>query len=595
MPVGPAPSPLPSRPLAPVPAVVLIALVALWAQPVQALELEVRVEGLTGEYERNVLALLRIYQEREDAELSVLRIEALHRRAPDEIRRALEPFGFYRVEVDASLTRPAAEDGTWVATYQVDAGEPVRVRAVDYRIEGPGADDPAFPARFPMQAGDVLLHAEYEKAKESIRRIAARRGYLDFQATRHQVVVDLADYGADISLHIDTGERYFLGDVTFAQDILDDRYLQKYVSFEPGDPYDPETLLAFQGTLIGTEYFDRVEIVPQQDKTDAGQRVPILVETSPSKPNKYRFGLGYATDTGPRATLEWRRRYLTRQGHRFKLEATVSEPLQALEGDYRIPVGDPRQDYITIRPDLRAFDTASRKGDSQSLQVAYSVLTPGGWRRTAGIDYRKERFEIADEEDSVDELVPNITWSKTVTDDPVYTSKGHRIKYALLGSLEGFASPATYLSGSVRFKLIRSFFDDYRFIARTDLGATLADSLFDLPASRRFFAGGDNSIRGWSLDVLGPDDPVTNDALGGRYLAVGSVELERRIVGKWSGAVFTDFGNAFDPDFDREVRVGAGFGVRWRSPIGQVRVDLAFALSKDDDPARLHIVIGPDL
>jgi translocation and assembly module TamA len=147
----------------------------------------------------------------------------------------------------------------------------------------------------------------------------------------------------------------------------------------------------------------------------------------------------------------------------------------------------------------------------------------------------------------------------------------------------------------VRLKWIRSFFENYRFITRTDLGATWADSVLDLPASRRYFAGGDNSIRGWALDVLGPNNPLNNDAVGGRYLAVGSLELERRIKGNWSGAVFTDFGNAFDPDFTREVKVGAGAGVRWRSPIGQIRMDVAFALSKENTPARLHVVIGPDL
>ena len=83
----------------------------------------------------------------------------------------------------------------------------------------------------------------------------------------------------------------------------------------------------------------------------------------------------------------------------------------AKEADYRIPVGNPMRDYITIRPDIRSYDTASRQGDAQSLQVAHSVVTPGGWRRTAGIDYRNEQYEVSPEDsESVMELVPNITW-----------------------------------------------------------------------------------------------------------------------------------------------------------------------------------------
>ena len=237
------------------------------------------------------------------------------------------------------------------------------------------------------------------------------------------------------------------------------------------------------------------------------------------------------------------------------------------------------------------------------MRAAHSVITPGGWRRTAGIDYQFEDYEINETgSEQVNELVPNISWSKTVSDDPIYTTNGYRLKYVLLGAVEGVTSNATYLSGGISAKYIRGFADKYRFITRTDLGATFANSVDDLPASRRFYAGGDSSIRGWGFDALGPNDPVTDQTVGGRYLAVGSLELEREITGPWSAAVFTDFGNAFDPDYEQQFEQSVGVGLRWRSPIGQVRFDVAFALTKDegDDkygfpPTRLHLVIGPDL
>jgi len=587
--------------------------VMAWKERVH--KLEVRVEGLTGEYEKNVLALLGIYRERKDKELSVPRVQALHRRAPDQIRKALAPFGLYQAKVvngdgKGTLTGPESENGTWIADYQVVPGEPVRVgptqEFVDYCIKGPddkdciedlSTGDLSFPEKFPMQPGDVLLHSAYDKATEEIRDLAARHGYLDYALTRNRVLIDLDNYQAIIQLHLETGPRYYLGDVRFTQDLFDDRYLAKFVGFKPKEtPYDPEALLTLQGNLLGMEYYERVEVVPHKKMAGASRTIPIEVIATPNKANKYRFGFGYATDVGPRLTLEWRRRYLTRWGHAFRLETNISQPFQRIKGGYRIPIGNPLRDYITIRPDLRSYDIASRKGDTQTLQIAHSVVTPGGWRRTAGIDYRRERFEVAtDDEELVNELVLNITWSKTVTDDPVYTTDGYRIKFALLGATQGLISPSSYLSGSARLKWMKSFLADYRLIARSELGATWANSVYDLPASRRYFAGGDNSIRGWALDVLGPDDPITNEAVGGRYLAVGGLELERRIKGDWSGAVFTDFGNAFDPDFTRKVEVDAGLGVRWRSPIGQIRLDVGFALTKEGSPAWLHIVIGPDL
>jgi len=577
-------------------------------QGVQAFKLEVQVEGLTGEYkkyEKNVMALLGIYQEHKDKDLSVARLKALHRRAPDQIRKALAPFGLYRAKVvngdgRGALTKPEAEGGVWVVRYQVVPGEPVRIgpakESVDYRITGPGAEDPIFPEEFPMQPGHVLLHSEYDKAGDHIRGLAAQNGYLDYKLTLNRALIDLDNYEATIQFHLETGPRYYLGNVSFTQDLLDDRHLARFVGFQPGTHYDPEKLLTLQGNLLGTEYYERVEIVPRKGKAEEDRTIPIEVIATPNKANKHRLGFGYATDVGPRVTLEWRRRYLTRWGHTLKLGTNISQPFQRVKGDYRIPIGNPLRDYITIRPDLRSYNVAGRKGNTQTLQIAHSVVTLDGWRRTAGIDYRREQFEVAaDAAELVNDLVPNITWSKTVTDDPVYTTTGYRIKFALLGTTQGLISPASYLSGSARVKWIKSFLDNYRFIARSDLGVTWTNSVFNLPASRRYFAGGDNSIRGWALDVLGPGDLATNEAIGGRYLAVGSLELERRIKGNWSGAIFTDFGNAFDPDFTRQVEVGAGLGIRWRSPLGQIRLDAAFALTKDGSPARLHIVIGPDL
>jgi len=576
----------------------LVVLGLLLALPGQAwaLRLEVQVEGLEAERERNVLALLGIYQDREDETLTPERVRALHRRAPDQIRSALAPFGHYRVEVDAALQEPPNADDTWIATYRVEAGDLVKVGSVDYRITGPGAQDPAFPAAFSMQVGEVLEHQRYTEARDEILAIAARQGYLDHQLLVHRVLIDLATYEALILIHLDTGPRFYLGEVRFKQDLLDDRFLHKFVTFSPGAVYDPDELLNLQARLLGTEYFDSVELVPLKDELSEDNRVPIEVIATPNKANRYRLGLGYGTDTGPRVTLDWRRRYLTSRGHRLSSELTWSEKVQTLEANYRIPIGDPVRDYLVARPEISIFDLPKRKGETYTLQLAHSVVTPRGWRRALGIDYRYEDYEVDDTDSgTANELVPNASWSKTVSDDPIYTSRGYRLRYNLLGTVEGLVSDASYLSGTVSFKWVRRFAEELRFITRADLGATLADSVSDLPASRRFFAGGDVSIRGWAYGVLGPEDPATDGTLGGRYLAVGSLELERRIKGNWSAAVFTDFGNAFDPDAVNEIAVGAGLGLRWRSPVGQVRVDAAFALTEEGTPARLHLVIGPDL
>jgi translocation and assembly module TamA len=568
----------------------------LAADPAWALKLEVEVTGVEGEQQQNVLALLGIYQERNDEDLSVARMLALHRRAPDQIRDALAPFGLYRVTVEDALNEPAADGGQWVASYRIDPGPAVKVASIDYQIIGEGAENPAFPKQFPMQVGDVLLHSAYEKAKNQITLAASTEGYLDAALVRHSVLIDPVAYEALIEFQMDTGPKYYLGRVQFEQDLLDDRYLQKFVRFKPGTVYDPGRLLTLQGLLLGMEYYDSVEVVPLRDQADSNRVIPIKVIAHRNKANKYRVGVGFATDIGPRFSLDYQRRYIGRRGHKLKSEIQISPTIQSILAEYRIPFRNPVQDYILIRPEIYSFDTASRQGDLFKVTAAHSVLTKGGWRRNIGIDYRYEDYEVADaDSDIFNGLVPHISWSKTKADDPLNTRNGFRLRYLVQGTAGGVLSQTSWLSGSVSYKKIKSFGEDFRLIARTDLGATLAASIEEVPASQRFFAGGDNSIRGWGLDVLGPHDATSNQTTGGRYLAVGSLEVERRIKGNWSGALFTDFGNAFDPALSNAWEQSAGLGIRYATPIGPVRIDFAYALTKDPGGVRLHFGLGPDL
>ena len=324
--------------------------------------------------------------------------------------------------------------------------------------------------------------------------------------------------------------------------------------------------------------------------------MPIEVIATRNKANVYRVGVGYATDVGPRFNLDYRRRYIGRRGHNMKAEIEISEVEQSALAEYRIPIRNPGQDFIFIRPEFNAFDTDSREGDTFKLSVAQSIQTKNGWQRVLGVDYRYESFSVASVDDGTfNGLVPNVSWSKVDANDPINTRNGYRINYYLQGTSEDLLSTSNWLSGQLNYKLIKSLGDKMRFLGRTQLGAIWASNVDDVPASQRFFAGGDTSIRGWAYDVLGPKDPSNGETVGGRYLAVGSLELEHQIVGNWGGAVFTDFGNAFDPEFEAKWEQSVGLGLRYSTPIGPVRVDIAYALTKDPAGFRLHFSLGPDL
>jgi translocation and assembly module TamA len=147
----------------------------------------------------------------------------------------------------------------------------------------------------------------------------------------------------------------------------------------------------------------------------------------------------------------------------------------------------------------------------------------------------------------------------------------------------------TFAQGRALLRGVLPLGERGRLLLRSELGATAVDELGDLPASQRFFAGGDQSVRGYSYQSLGPTDADGN-VLGGKYLSTYSVEAEYRIHGNWGAAVFADAGGA-DDDPSPPLSRGIGAGVRYRAPVGTLQLDLAHPLDGDESGVRPHIGI----
>jgi translocation and assembly module TamA len=176
-------------------------------------------------------------------------------------------------------------------------------------------------------------------------------------------------------------------------------------------------------------------------------------------------------------------------------------------------------------------------------------------------------------------------------DDPNLPRRGQALAIELRAASRSAGSSVDFLQARVQGDWIRGIGADNRVLLRAELGATASPDFQDMPPSLRFYAGGDRSVRGFGYKEIGPDRD--GRVFGGRYLAVASVEFERMFTPEWGGAVFVDAGDAFDDRFDLQVGIGAG--LRWRSPIGPVRVDLAHGIGEAGEAVSLHVRIGPDL
>lgn len=553
------------------------------------------VEGFFSELRQNIELLLSIEQAK-PKELTAARLRQLHRRAPDEIATALEPFGYYRPEVRSSLDREGTE---WTATYEVDPGPRMDVSEVTIEVTGAGAGDEGFRRavrEFPLGEGAPLSHPAYDSGKQAFLDYAAREGYLDADFETAELRVDLDRYAAEVALRFDTGPRYLFGEVAFEQRVLDPDLLRGYVTFDAGEPFDLDELMEMQGALSDSPYFSRVEVLPRRGETE-DLRVPIDVEMVPAARQKWDLGVGYGTDTGPRGSVALELRRINREGHRGEGELLASEIERSFAARYLIPGPYPRTDVITFtlgfseeRPDTSISETAiAGVGLTQSR---------GRWREAFGLTFQRSDFEVGVDSGVSELLIPEAGWSRVRADDRIYATRGERVEFGVRGAEESLGSDSSFVQVSAGAKAVRTLGDRVRVIGRVDLGRTWSDDFRQLPPRIRFFAGGDRSVRGYGYQDLGPRD-VEDNVIGGESLLTASIELDSLFLdfdrfGRWGAAVFYDAGGAAEDLGDR-IEQGAGAGIRWLSPIGLVRADVAWAVSEPDTPVRFHLMIGPDL
>lgn len=173
------------------------------------------------------------------------------------------------------------------------------------------------------------------------------------------------------------------------------------------------------------------------------------------------------------------------------------------------------------------------------------------------------------------------------------TSKGRRYNFDVRGASDSLGSDTSFLQFKASGRWIHSLSERTRLLTRTRLGATLQDEFTELPASVRFFTGGDRSVRGYGFETLGPLDEQ-GKVIGGSHLVEAGIELERMIKDQWSVALFADTGSAFNGT-DVNFSTGIGLGVRWYSPVGPIRLDFAHPLDDATRSLRLHFSLGPDL
>jgi outer membrane protein assembly complex protein YaeT len=519
------------------------------------------------------------------------RVVALHRER-----------GFYETAVTADAT--VAPDGRTVdVVVRVEQGPAVHVDAVDVRVEG---DRPprlsAVIATLPVEAGERFDEDRYTEASRRLKRAYREAGYARVRVDRH-ARVDLGAHTATVRYTVTPGPKSVFGEVhVVGAEKVDPDVIRAEVAFERGQPFDEKVLDRTLEQLRATRLFNVVRL---EEREGTGPVVDVEVHVREAPPRDVQLGIGYDTDEGARAIAGWRHYNFYGGGRQLGFTARISEIQTSALADF-------------LQPHWPTDDTRARLllahvlEDEDSYDVTRSSVTPRlEWRPrpelSAFVFYRLEYDDLTDVEDAVERAVPAAVTGETIlsglglgiellaVDDPLDPTRGVTTTFII---------EPVGLGGDVHFVRVVGEVAVYRPLGVAGLfgvarvRAGVAEPIAgddEIPLFERFYAGGNNSVRGYERRHVGP--LAGGDPIGGRTLVTLSAEMRRAIVGNLGAALFADAGQVgLESDrlpFD-DLQVGVGFGVRYKSPVGPIRVDLGFPLDPPpgDQAWRVHVSLG---
>lgn len=512
------------------------------------------------------------------------------RLASNEISAALQAIGYYNPEFDLAFDQ---NEDCWQATLSLEPGEPVRYRNVSIEVQGAGEQDIRLRdevSKAPT-VGSVLHHGDYTTFKRSLQRMLAARGYVESRIEPSELLVQPSERSVDLEMVIYTGPRYSVGQVMIDDTVFDAGLLDRLVFLRSGKPFDRAELTRQQQNLQSSALI-RSARVEADAKPNAEHVIDVRVSIEPVERIGYFVGAGVSTDRGPRLRGGYRNRRVNSRGHQIDVDLRASPVLSDFSARYRRPLENPLVEWASYQLVLSSESTDTSDSDAAQLGWERVRVLSDQWISTYGVQASQTRFTVADADDQTTLLMPVVGLSRRTADRPSNPRRGTATDINLRAASSAIVSTTDFFQLYVRQRVLYPIGRKGRLRLWAEAGYTWRDDFEELPPEIRFFAGGDNSVRGYDFETIGPRN-AEGQVIGGSRLAAGSIEYEHDIAASFGLAAFFDIGSAFEgsaPDWQR----GTGVGVVWRSPVGPLRAYVAHALDGERG-LRLHISFGADL
>lgn len=509
---------------------------------------------------------------------------ALLARLDDEVMGILRSLGYYSGKVRSS------GDATRVEV-KVVAGPRITVARSEVRIEGPAAENRNVASfvrsRWLLPEGSFFASREWERGKRGLVDALNQRGYLRARLTGSDARIDPALTSAELEVVLDSGPQIAFGELEIGGlERHGERIVEDLRPFRPGDPYSLEQLLAYEAALRDSGYFSGVSVVPELDALEADPdllAVPLSVDLVEYQAKRAVFGVGYSSEQGTRGQVGFEHRNLF--GRSWQLESSLVAAVrrQRLFANVRTPVDASGHFY--------GFGGRREHLDAAGERTRGSNVYFGRGKRTADIEWflslqmqaEERRLEAGEHsaalEDDAHALVLGYSWNLRRLNSRVLPQRGYTVSTQVSGAAKGVASNRSFVrfyGRAMRFFPMprRTFLAGGTLIALGELGWVAAGSRRDIPSENLFRAGGSHSVRGYGYQTLGVKE--AGATVGGRYLGVASLEYQHPVTDSIAAAVFYDIGNATDSIDDYEAVSGYGIGVRWRTPVGPLNLDIAY-------------------
>jgi translocation and assembly module TamA len=550
---------------------------------------------------------------------------ALVTRARDDqarLKDALNSFGHYDATVAITILGKPLDDpslpdaldaakGPVEVKVDVTPGPTYHLRTLT--LTGPGSQDAR--KSLGLQSGDPALATSVLAAGPRMEAALQNAGHALAKVGNPNATLVPGAKALDVSWTVDAGPRVDLGPISIdGLQRVNESYVRQRLTIHQGDPYDPAKIEAARQDLAAQGVFATVRARAAQQLNVAGQ-IPITIDVVESPRHVVAFNASYSTDLGASAGVTWTHRNLFGNAEKLVLGAAITQ----LGGSASTGQGYDVNAALT-KPDVFTRDqsvTVSLQAIKESLQAYDRTAVLGGVQlnrkltdqvtATAGI--QAQQSHITQE---------GVTRDYTLLGLPLglkYDSTGgelfdptHGIRANLIATpTESLARSA----GSAPFFTIiqltaSTYLDPGAWLGATPgrsiialrgiVGTIQGASTFQVPPDQRFYAGGSATVRGYKYQSVGPKFPADLNPTGGTSLAAATIEVRQRIFDSFGAAVFVDAGQVgtSSSPFGGQLRVGAGAGARYYTPIGPIRLDVAVPLNKQrgDDAFELYIGIG---